>query len=158
RLGLAVLSIDWGPWRGGGMAGDEGLVLLERMGNNGLDPDAALRSLEALLAAGAVQATVAAIDWDRFRVVYEARRARPVLSEIVAVPPEPAPAPSAQSGAPGANRIAVAASNGAAAAQVQPQTASDMESLVRTLVAQTLGLKNPADVRKDKTFYEMGLD
>lgn len=159
RTGLAALSVDWGPWRGGGMATDEGLVLLERMGNNGLDPDTALKSLEVLLAGGDVQAVVADIDWERFRVVYEARRARPVLAEIL--PPaaeEAAAAPGA--GGPstsGANGTARVEANGTRAA-AGPQTASDMEVLVRTLVAQTLGLKNPADVRKDKTFYEMGLD
>lgn len=146
RLGLPALSVDWGPWRGGGMASDEGLILLERIGNNGLDPDTALRSLETLLATGEVQAMVADVDWERFRIAYESRRPRPLLAEIG----QTAPTPPAKSVSDKASPAQAAAS--------QPQTAAEMEALVRTLVAQTLGIKNPSDVRSDKTFYEMGLD
>jgi NAD(P)-dependent dehydrogenase (short-subunit alcohol dehydrogenase family) len=48
RAGTPALSVNWGPWRGGGMASSEQLEQFERIGNHGLDPDEALTELDRL--------------------------------------------------------------------------------------------------------------
>ena len=67
RSGWPALSVDWGPWRGGGMADAEQLEQFERIGNHGLDPDAALGILDRLIDADAILAMVADVEWARFR-------------------------------------------------------------------------------------------
>ncbi len=60
--GLPALSVNWGPWAGGGMAAGWG-----GRGITPLPPEMALDSLEFLLGLGVAQAAVLAADWDRFR-------------------------------------------------------------------------------------------
>ena len=55
RLGLSATTVNWGPWRGGGMATLEQLEQFERMGNRGLEPDDALRALDSVVTGGDVQ-------------------------------------------------------------------------------------------------------
>ena len=82
RLGLPALSIDWGPWAGGGMASEEELESYSRAGNRGLESDVALMQLGALLDDGTTQALIVDIDWARFAPIYEAKRPRNLISEI----------------------------------------------------------------------------
>lgn len=82
RLGLPALSVNWGPWAGGGMALAEFQTLLTRMGVEGLQPEKALTALGYLLGAGCVQTTVANVDWSRFKELYEARGTRSLLEQI----------------------------------------------------------------------------
>ncbi len=79
-LGLPAISINWGPWCGGGMATDEMLDSLERMGLHGLDPDHALLTLGRLLASGSIGAVVARANWERFASLYGSRPNRRLLS------------------------------------------------------------------------------
>ena len=83
-LGLPALSVNWGPWAGGGMALAEFQELLSRMGVTGLQPKGAIAALESLLGAGCTQATVANVDWSVFKELYEARGSRPLLEQIEA--------------------------------------------------------------------------
>jgi thioester reductase-like protein len=78
-LGLPALSVNWGPWAGGGMALEEFQTLLTRMGVKGLQPQQAIAALEYLLGSGCVQATVANVDWTVFKDLYEARGKRSLL-------------------------------------------------------------------------------
>ena len=81
-LGLPALSVNWGPWAGGGMALAEFQEFLTRMGVTGLQPEYAIAALESLLGAGCTQATVANVDWSVFKELYEARGTRPFLEKI----------------------------------------------------------------------------
>ena len=81
-LGLPALSVNWGPWAGGGMALAEFQEFLTRMGVTGLQPKGAIAALESLLGAGCTQATVANVDWSVFKELYEARGSRPLLEQM----------------------------------------------------------------------------
>ena len=83
-LGLPALSVNWGPWAGGGMALAEFQEFLTRMGVTGLQPEYAIAALESLLGTGCTQATVANVDWSVFKELYEARGSRPLLEQIEA--------------------------------------------------------------------------
>ncbi len=87
RLGLAVTAVNWGPWRGGGMATAPHLAAFERIGNFGLEPGAALAALDAAVGSRRAQVMVADIEWELFRPAYEARRAKPVLAGIQGASP-----------------------------------------------------------------------
>ncbi len=71
KLGLAGLSVNWGPWAEGGMASDEARQWLSRIGVNPLPPEQALTALGVLLQ-GKPQAVVADVDWTQFKGIYEA--------------------------------------------------------------------------------------
>ncbi|MEW5861240.1 MAG: SDR family NAD(P)-dependent oxidoreductase, partial [Cyanobacteriota bacterium] len=81
-LGLPALSINWGPWAGGGMAVEEFQAFLTRMGVEVLQPENAIAALGYLLGSGCTQATVANVDWTRFKDLYEARGKRSILEQI----------------------------------------------------------------------------
>jgi len=64
--GRHALSIDWGPWAGGGMAGSMDAVQRQRLAAQGfatLAPDRALDAMESLLAVEDPQVSVTAIDF-----------------------------------------------------------------------------------------------
>jgi thioester reductase-like protein len=81
-LGLPALSINWGPWAGGGMAVEEFQAFLTRMGVEVLQPEHAIAALGYLLGSGCTQASVANVDWTRFKDLYEARGKRSLLEQI----------------------------------------------------------------------------
>jgi len=81
-LGLPATSINWGPWSDGGMMDDQGQQWLAALGVGALKPAAALDVLEQLIAGNQTQAVVAAIDWERFLPVYEAKGARPFMERL----------------------------------------------------------------------------
>jgi acyl transferase domain-containing protein/acyl carrier protein len=95
-LGLSALSVNWGPWAGGGMASDEDLRTLAALGIESLAPESALPALDSLLATGAVQAAVARVDWNVFKPLYAASDRRMLLEKIEAdVKPDPPSAATA---------------------------------------------------------------
>lgn len=152
RLGLAVTSINWGPWAGGGMATDTQVQQFERVGNHALDPTAAVAELDALSGVPVVSTLVADIDWPRFANVYESRRPRPLIHEIseqrqAAAPERPVAAGDGQTewaarvnDAPAGHRLA------------------EVTSRLRQLVADTLGFPDAESVPVDRSFYEIGMD
>ncbi|HBL10886.1 MAG TPA: short-chain dehydrogenase [Cyanobacteria bacterium UBA11162] len=81
-LGLPALSVNWGPWAGGGMALEEFQTFLTRMGVEGLQPEKAITALGYLLGTGCVQTTVANVDWRVFKELYEARGKRLILEQM----------------------------------------------------------------------------
>jgi NADP-dependent 3-hydroxy acid dehydrogenase YdfG/acyl carrier protein len=82
--GMPALSVDWGPWAGDGIASRQVQAAWERMGVAPLPEAEALTALGYLLATGAVQATVARVDWRAFKRIYEARGRRALLARIAA--------------------------------------------------------------------------
>jgi acyl transferase domain-containing protein len=88
--GLPALSVQWGPWSGGGMTTAEGLVLLERIGIRGMEPGRALEGLGRAIARGDARVVIADLDERVFRVVFNARRRRRMFDELSGGGTEPA--------------------------------------------------------------------
>ncbi len=80
--GLCGLSVNWGRWGTDGMLTAEAHARFAQAGLRPMDPTVASELLGRLMAGRAAQVMVAAVDWEVFRPLYEARRARPLLSRI----------------------------------------------------------------------------
>ncbi len=66
-IGLPALSINWGPWAGGGMATDgEAAARMSAQGVGSLDPKQSLDLFQQLLHHDAPQIGVVAMNWRRF--------------------------------------------------------------------------------------------
>nr|WP_318670663.1 beta-ketoacyl reductase [Nostoc flagelliforme] len=81
-LGVPALSINWGPWAGGGMASEETQTLLKRMGLEPWQAEEGIAVLAQLLGTNIVQATAAKVDWNIFKAVYEVKGERSLLKQI----------------------------------------------------------------------------
>jgi acyl carrier protein len=80
--GLPALSIDWGRWEGEGSTTE---VQHDWLGSIGMEPftvDEGLAVMDRLLADACTQATVARMDWSRFKPIYEAKARRPLLETV----------------------------------------------------------------------------
>lgn len=73
------LSVNWARW---GTGADEFENYFERIGLGVMHSEQALDVLEHLLMTDATQHTVAAVDWNTFQQVYQARRYRPFFDAI----------------------------------------------------------------------------
>jgi acyl transferase domain-containing protein/acyl carrier protein len=80
--GRPALTVNWGPWAGGGMATAEAAEQLTAIGVHSLDPAAALTTLGAAIAADRTQVIIADVNWSRFRPVYELRRRSFLLAQL----------------------------------------------------------------------------
>ncbi len=87
-LGLPALTINWGPWAGGGMTTDEAQTLLKRLGVAALSPDSAIETLAYLLGTDECQSVVAQVNWSLFKELYTARHQRPLFEQIEIPLPE----------------------------------------------------------------------
>ena len=149
RLQLPALSINWGPWAGGGMATAAALEQYRRAGNIGLDAPRALRSMEALISSGAAQGMVANIDWETFRIPYEAAGAKPIISELRGTHPDTVTSDEPLRRAPWIDRLET----------VPPdRRLAELTSLLQQEVALTLGLEGAGEVPPDRVLREMGMD
>jgi len=147
-LGLPAMSVNWGPWSGGGMASAELRQWLARMGVQALPPQQAMAALDCLLGADVAQATVARVDWPLFKGVYEARAPRPLLEQIEMSPRSSAPQPQVQQSdilrhleaAPAGDRHAL------------------LMAYIQAEVAKVLGLEPSQLPEPQQGFFEMGMD
>lgn len=80
--GLPALSVNWGPWADGGMASAEAAANLKRSGASPLSLEVCIRLLEQFMAAGVTQISAVAVDWDRFKPVYETIARHPLLESV----------------------------------------------------------------------------
>ena len=150
RLGLPATTVNWGPWKGGGMATGSHLEQFERIGNRGLRPDEAMKALDALLALDVAQASVADLDWATFAPIYEARGPRAILREVGSgVLRRLRRWPNRPRGPAWVERLRA----------VPPERrAQELEALLAAQVAETLGFDDPSSVPRDRSFYEIGMD
>jgi myxalamid-type polyketide synthase MxaE and MxaD len=85
-LGLPATSINWGAWEGGGMlieAGKEALNYLEQIGFGIIPAPQASEIFSRFLGSETpVERAVAAIDWSRYKPVFESRRKMPLFELI----------------------------------------------------------------------------
>ncbi|PNY35330.1 hypothetical protein C2E31_17530 [Rhodopirellula baltica] len=150
RSGLPALSINWGPWAGGGMASDESLDALAAIGNDPVSPGPAMAALEWVLTRGAKQVTIANVRWDIFKPVLEARRQRPYLAEL---------------GRSGPSGNSSSSGNGDGEDWLHSIVGLDREQRlaaiverIATNVATVLGQSSPDRIPKEKSLFQIGLD
>ncbi|QRN93952.1 SDR family NAD(P)-dependent oxidoreductase [Archangium violaceum] len=146
--GLVASVINWGPWSGAGMASPETRRWLEDVGVDALAPEAGVEWMERLLAAGVPQGVVAAVRWERFKPVFEARSGRRFLERIS----DEAPKPKAEAGteAPASAPWREAATPAARREALQ--------AMVRERVARVLGLDAEQPLPPERGFAELGMD
>lgn len=85
-LGLAGLSINWGPWSGIGMAASVDNYYQARWQDQGitpLNPEQAVQILELLLKQDKPQVGVLQVDWSIFSQDHRVEAQRPILTELV---------------------------------------------------------------------------
>jgi amino acid adenylation domain-containing protein len=132
--GLPALTINWGPWAGGGMTDPDAQALLRRIGLKPLDPEEALDALDQL--PDGAQITIADVDRPLFKDSYEARGRRPFLDRLHIDP------------------RATATVNRAPAPIGDP---SLLGELIEREAAEVLGF-GKARLDRDQGFFEMGMD
>jgi NAD(P)-dependent dehydrogenase (short-subunit alcohol dehydrogenase family)/acyl carrier protein len=155
--GLPALSVNWGPWTGGGMATPEAQAVLARLGVAALQAGEATEALGRLLAAGATQATVAKVDWDVFKPIYEARRARPLL-ERIGVDPAKAARVSANGHPDGSRKDEYIEVRGRLERAPASQRQELLAAQLQKEVARVLGLDPARLPDRELGFFELGMD
>lgn len=81
--GVPVLSVNWGLWSQMRRGQTEDAIRYEPSGLKPMPHEAALDAMARAIGAGASNAVIASVDWERLRSVYEARRPRPILAELM---------------------------------------------------------------------------
>jgi acyl transferase domain-containing protein len=146
--GMVALSINWGPWAGDGMVTSEIGGLFEKLGVKPLARDQAIQALATLAQCDSPQVTVADIDWQTFKPIYESRRPRPLVQEIAveqAMPEDLQPA--------GPSKFTL---------QLEAASESDRAKLLRAHISvevnSILGHDAGRLPLKNAGFFEMGMD
>jgi hypothetical protein len=81
-LALSQGPANWGSWQEMRMASEADRQYFVQAGLHPLSNARAFSALERLISTNRSSAIVASIDWTALRAVYEARRARPIFSEM----------------------------------------------------------------------------
>ena len=147
---LPALSINFGPWKGAGMADQAALDELARIGNYGLDPKQTCRLIGELIDEDAVSATIANVDWQKFLPILESRRAKPLFADLRRQP-ESATASDAS------------VNNAYPWVALMRQTPEGerhalLLSELRSEVAGLLRIDDPQSISADRSLFKMGLD
>ena len=144
------LSLQWGPWAGGGMAGaleERQQQRLEALGVRMLDPQLALAALGDLISRG-VSGSIGVLDVDWVRIVRQAgvRQGAP-LELLVAAEQDTGDAPSGPpptvvllQETPPAERRAV------------------LQGFVQQQLAKVMGVADPGQIDPGEPLFNMGLD
>ncbi|WP_435857134.1 SDR family NAD(P)-dependent oxidoreductase [Streptomyces mobaraensis] len=154
-LGLAATSVAWGPWDGGGMAGEE--ASQDRSWWRGLAPmdaDVCLTALRRALDRPAACVGVFDADWSLLAPSFTATRPSPLLSAL----PEVRAAATAPAGDPAATAEAPSDLVGRLAALPESEQRREVLNLVRDQVALVLAYENSAAVQSGRAFNELGFD
>jgi acyl transferase domain-containing protein/acyl carrier protein len=151
--GLRALSVNWGAWQEMRLASEADKDLFERAGLLAMPNAKALAALERLISTDRASAVVASIDWNILPVVYEARRARPLFSEMRSYPQ---------------NENAGFASGNSAGAKsevsLQLKSASPagrrdlLNAHLRSQVGTILGYDRSREIDLEQGLFDMGMD
>ncbi|MFL1378927.1 type I polyketide synthase [Nocardiopsis protaetiae] len=144
-LGLPALSIAWGHWDGGGIAGPDAEQGLRRNGLLPMDPDLALTALTDAWAAGETHLVVARADWPAAAAAAD----RPLLRELAgpAAPDTPGPGPADAPADPLHDRLTGLS---------ESEQAATLRLLVRTEAAAVLGHGSPSAVDDERGLRDQG--
>ena len=85
EMGLAAISINWGPWSGGGMAeSDKGVTkAISRMGFDFITPELGMKAFETALTCHEDSLGIMIVDWGRFADISPDHMKAGILSEIL---------------------------------------------------------------------------
>jgi SAM-dependent methyltransferase/acyl carrier protein len=144
-LGLPSLSVNWGRFEEAGMVTAERDGYFDRVGIGRLGFRVAMMDLGHLLSSGFSQATVAAIDWSRFKPLFEAKGRGRFLSEVGAGSSHTTATTSKATPGPALGALTPSEARAAVAVAVREETAG------------LLGL-GPADVNPGVGFFDLGMD
>ncbi|SCG75728.1 type I polyketide synthase [Micromonospora coxensis] len=149
-----VVSVNWGPWAGGGMVSDEHAVAMSRRGVSLLDREPAMAALRAAVTGDGTVLTVADVDWARFAPVFASARPRPLISdlpEVAALRTGPDPA------ADGGDEVRTGLRKRLADLTAAEQNRL-LVDLVRTAAAEVIGHDSPYALEADRPFRDLGFD
>ena len=151
--GLSALTVNWGPWSGGGM-GEARVSERLRSGVALLDPASALECLAFAMNSGNAQAVAVDVDWSVFRPLYEARRPSSFLEDLAAPTGTAANVPSS------AGQTASTETPELVRLRSAPplQQYELLERYVRTEVFAVLGIDADAGLDAGTRLFEAGLD
>ncbi|MFJ2805918.1 type I polyketide synthase [Kitasatospora sp. NPDC087271] len=150
--GLPATAVAWGPWAGGGMAGDHpGLTgRMRRSGLAPMDPERAVAALRRALLADASGLTVADVDWSTLAPVLTAARPSALIADLPEV---------RRAVHPG---VATTSTDSPPTDQLRGRSADEQErvllELVRTEAAAVLGHASTATVDAARAFRDLGFD
>lgn len=149
QLGLAALSVNWGPWEGGGMAA--GLTAADRArwsagGLQTIPVDQGLAALEKLLRENAAHVGVFPVDWAKFLAQFPQNRRPAMLAEFA----------SQQRGG-GGRAGKQHALLGRLKSASPAQRSALLNAFLQEQVAKTLGT-SPSDLDVNEPLKNMGLD
>jgi acyl transferase domain-containing protein/SAM-dependent methyltransferase/acyl carrier protein len=151
QRGRRVLSVNWGTWEAMRLASAEEQRSFRQSGLEPMPADLALRALTQLLAGTEAQSIVARIDWDVLRPLHEARRPRPLLSQVGRA--------SSNSRAVGTQAAKAPLSLVKRLEQLAPEARRDqLLDFVRGEVAAVLGLDGVDSLPLERGLFEMGMD
>ncbi|WP_329222051.1 SDR family NAD(P)-dependent oxidoreductase [Streptomyces sp. NBC_01485] len=150
-VGLAGVSLGWGPWGGVGLAADGGLVegRMRRSGLSPLAPGGAVGLLGRLARGAAASVMVADVDWARFGASFTAVRPSPLLSTLL---------PPPDAGRTGAAESVDSAWEQRLSGLADRERAAVVTELVRTEAALILGYASADAVVPTRAFRELGFD
>ncbi|MGC5334049.1 type I polyketide synthase [Micromonospora sp. DT62] len=148
------LSVNWGPWAGGGMVTDAHAAAMSRRGVSLLDREPAMAALRAGLDGDDTALTVADIDWDRFAPVFASARPRPLISEIAEVA---AQAAAARADAEDGDQVAGELRKRLGELS-QAEQARLLVDLIRTAAGEVIGHDSPYAVEAGRPFRDLGFD
>ncbi|HET8662411.1 MAG TPA: SDR family NAD(P)-dependent oxidoreductase, partial [Micromonosporaceae bacterium] len=153
RLGLPGLSINWGPWRGAGMAAsvDHGDRQWTARGVGLVEPDQGVALLEQALAQPVAQLAIFAVDWPAYLRQYPAGQQPPLLADLAG----PAQVAAGGPAAGGTDHRALLRRLETAAPGDRPDV---VLAHVRDLAARVLGLKDAHTLDTQQPLNELGLD
>ena len=151
--GLPALSVNWGTWQEMRVASEADKEQFVQSGLHPMPAIRALAALERLVSTNRASAVVASVDWNTLRAVYEARRARPLFSEM-----GPRFRTENQASAPGKGAVAESK------VSLQLQNASPArrrDILIAHLRSQAnsiLGFDLSREIELEQGLFDMGMD
>jgi len=146
--GLPALTVNWGPWCGGGMATEAFARLMRELGIDRIEPRWGVVALNRLMSSGVPQALVARVDWSKFAAIYQARGERKFLAKVI---------PAAAANAPYAQPVSSMVLDQLRGALPVERMAL-LKAHLRKELAEIMGLSPRAFGNTETGFFEMGMD
>ncbi|WP_405111602.1 SDR family NAD(P)-dependent oxidoreductase [Micromonospora sp. NBC_01405] len=149
-----VLSVNWGPWAGGGMVTDAHAAAMSRRGVSLLDREPAMAALRAGIEGDDAVLTVADVDWDRFAPVFASARPRPLIGDLAEVA---AQAAADRADATDGDQVATELRK-RLGELTQAEQNRVLVDLIRTAAGEVIGHDSPYAVESTRPFRDLGFD